>query len=70
MHWRGAAMVKIFFARDKTSANKLSADLKIGKLKRVYHGIYADDLQMADAEIVQKNWMNIIAYIARGHIKL
>lgn len=62
------AMVKIFFARDKTSANKLSADLKRGKLKRVYHGIYADDLQTANAEIVQKNWMNIIAYIVPGGI--
>lgn len=56
-------MGKIIFARDKASANKLSVETKIGKLKRIYHGIYTDDLDTANAQIIQKNWMNIIFYL-------
>ena len=55
-------MGKIIFAKDKISANKLSKEAKIGKLKRVYHGIYTDDLDAFDAKIIQKNWMIIISY--------
>ena len=61
-------MGKVIFARDKSSANKLSTATKLGNLKRIYHGIYSDDIKTTNSEIVQKNWMNIISYLVPGGI--
>jgi hypothetical protein len=59
---------KTLFAKDRLNANKLSAEVKKGKLKRIYHGIYSVDLDIPDSEIVQKNWIEIISFIVPGGI--
>ena len=56
-------MNKLVFAKDTNQAKRLSRLCKQNKMRRVYTGIYTDDLEGPIEEIVQKSWMNIVSHI-------
>ncbi|MFI4955698.1 MAG: Fic family protein [Gammaproteobacteria bacterium] len=35
----------------------------MGKLRRIYHGIYTDDLEQPLEHIIQKEWMSIVSHV-------
>lgn len=61
-------MSKILFANEANYAKNLSSLSRQGKLRRIHQGIYTDDLHRDLTEIVQQNWMVIVAYIVREGI--
>ncbi len=56
-------MSKLLFSLDKVTAKNLANLLKHKKLRRIYHGIYTDNLDLPLEKIVKKHWMEIIPYI-------
>ncbi|HHT0594928.1 TPA: Fic family protein [Legionella anisa] len=54
-------MIKI--ANTTEQAKQLSKEYLEGKLRRIYHGIYTDDLKSEINKIVIQNWMKIIPHI-------
>ncbi len=56
-------MSKLFLANDPNQAKQLSRLSRQKKIRRVYRGIYTDNLQDPIAEIVIKNWMDIVSHI-------
>jgi Fic family protein len=54
-------MIKI--ANTTEQAKQLSREYLEGKLRRIYHGIYTDDLKSEINKIVIQNWMQIIPHI-------
>ena len=54
-------MLKI--ANTTEEAKQLSREYLEGKLRRMYHGIYTDDLKSEMNNIVIQNWMQIIPHI-------
>ncbi|MFN7097624.1 MAG: cell filamentation protein Fic, partial [Gammaproteobacteria bacterium] len=51
------------FAMSTKQAKYLSRQLQDKKLRRIYHGIYTDDLTSSIEQLVQKNWMQIVSFI-------
>ena len=56
-------MAKVIFSGSPGEAKLLSKQFLQGKLRRIYHGIYTDDLDEPLEEIVQKEWMFIVSHI-------
>lgn len=54
-------MIKI--ANTKEESKQLSKEYREGRLKRIYQGIYTDDLKSSLDKIVVQNWMQIIPHI-------
>jgi len=50
-------------ANNKQEANHLSRECQEGRLRRIYHGIYTDDLDSEINKIVIQNWMEILPHI-------
>jgi len=56
-------MSKLLFSLDINTAKKLSNLVKKNKLRRLYRGIYTDDLIEPIEKIVKRHWMEIVVYI-------
>jgi len=56
-------MSKILLVQNSNQAKQLSRLCKQKKVRRVYRGIYTDDLQAPIEEIIQKNWLDIVSHI-------
>lgn len=56
-------MSKLIFSLDIKSAKKLSALYKEHKVRRLYRGIYTDNLNEPIEKIVKSHWMEIVSYI-------
>ncbi len=54
-------MIKI--ANTIREAKQLSREYQEGRLRRIYHGIYTDDLKSEIKKIVIQNWMQIFPHI-------
>lgn len=56
-------MDKILFSLDRNSAKKLSYLYKIGKIRRIYQGIYTENLEDPIEQVIKKHWIQIVPYI-------
>jgi len=56
-------MGRLLLAKGPNEAKRLSALYRQGKLRRLYKGIYSDNLQDSIEAIVLSHWMDIVAYI-------
>jgi len=61
-------MYELVFAKDTNQAKRLSRLCKQNKMRRVYKGVYTDDLEGPIEEIVQKNWMTLVSHIVSNGI--
>lgn len=59
-------MIKI--ARTTQDAKRLSREYRNGKLRRIYPGVYTDDLESEINNVVIQNWMQIIPNIVTNGI--
>lgn len=58
-------MIKI--AHTSQLSKQLSREYREGKLQRIYHGIYSDDLKSEIKKIIIENWLQILPHIvSRG----
>jgi Fic family protein len=55
-------------AKTKQEANQLSREYQGGRLRRIYHGIYTDDLNSEVNKIVIQYWMEILPHIVSDGI--
>ncbi|MDQ2994608.1 MAG: Fic family protein [Pseudomonadota bacterium] len=56
-------MGRLLLAKGPNDAKRLSTLYRQAKLRRIYKGIYTDNLQDSIADIALRYWMDIIAYI-------
>ncbi|MCX7121424.1 MAG: Fic family protein [Gammaproteobacteria bacterium] len=56
-------MANLLFAKDINQAKNFSRLCKERKIRRIYRGIYTDDLRMTIVDVVKKHWMDIVSYI-------
>lgn len=56
-------MSKLLIAKDTNQTKLLSRLCKQKKIRRIYQGIYTDNLKAPIAEIVLNNWMDIVSQI-------
>jgi Fic family protein len=56
------------FAKDADQAKQLSRLYRQKKIRRVYRGVYTDDLQTPIARIVQRHWMSLVSHIVPNGI--
>jgi fido (protein-threonine AMPylation protein) len=56
-------MSKLFFATDTNTAKKLSGLAKQREIRRVYRGIYTDNLVDPLEKIIKTHWMQIVPHI-------
>lgn len=56
-------MGKLLFAKGVREAKRLSLLYRQHKLRRIYKGIYSDNLQDSIETLVLGNWMDIVSYI-------
>ncbi len=56
-------MTKLYFSTDLKEARKLSNLFQQNKLRRLYQGIYTDDLKSPISTIIREKWMQIVAYV-------
>ncbi len=61
-------MSKIRFAKDTNQAKLLSKHYRQGTLRRIYRGIYTENLQDPLPEIVLKHWIPIVSHIVPNGI--
>jgi len=61
-------MIDIFFPKDSSEAKHFSRLCQQGKMRRIYQGVYTDDLSAQIEDIVQQNWMQIAAHIVTDGI--
>lgn len=61
-------MAKLLIAKNTNEAKNLSKLCGAKKIRRLYRGIYIDDLRTPIAEIIKTHWMDIIAHIVPGGI--
>jgi hypothetical protein len=58
-----STMGKLIFAGSAHDAKLLSKRFLQGKLRRVYHGIYTDDLEAPASQLIQKEWMTVVTHM-------
>ncbi len=56
-------MDRILLAKDSNQAKQLSRLYHQKKVRRIYRGIYTDNLKDSIAEIVRRHWMKIVSHI-------
>lgn len=56
-------MSKLYFSTDTNEAKRLSRLFKQNKLRRLYRGIYCDNLVDPIENIIKRNWMSILTHI-------
>lgn len=56
-------MGKLLFSLDKKTAKKLSYLANDQKIRRIYRGIYTENLTDPIEKVVKNNWMQIVSYI-------
>lgn len=56
-------MGKLYFSTSKKEAQRLSNLFHQKKLRRLYQGIYSDDLQSPANKVVREKWMQVVSYI-------
>jgi len=56
-------MKKLLIAKDTNHAKRLSKLCGQKKIRRIYQGIYSDNLEAPILELVQNNWMDIVSHI-------
>ena len=56
-------MTKLFTSIDSSSAKKLSRSFKQGQVRRIYQGVYTNNLTDPLDKIVKQFWMNIVSHI-------
>lgn len=56
-------MSKLLFSLDANTAKRLSHLYKRQEIRRIYRGVYTDNLSDPIEEIVKKNWMQIVPHI-------
>ncbi len=61
-------MVKLLIAKDMNQAKHLSKLYRQHTLRRIYKGIYTDNLQTPIEKIVESHWMDIVAHIVTNGI--
>lgn len=61
-------MHKLLFSLDKNIAKRLSSLAKEGKIRRIYQGIYTDNLIDPIEKIVKTHWMQIVTHIVSDGI--
>src|SRR3990167_556021 len=57
-------MPQLYFANNTQRAKRLSRLYRQRKLRRVYHGIYTDDLKTPLCDIVLQQWMHVVSHVA------
>ncbi len=55
-------MSKLLFVTDELSKATLHKRFKAGELRRILHGVYADDFKSSSAEIIKQNWQVLIPH--------
>jgi uncharacterized protein (UPF0297 family) len=61
-------MSKLLFAKDTNEAKRLSNLYRQKKLRRIYRGIYTDDLESPIEGIVLRHWMQMLPHIVSNGI--
>lgn len=61
-------MSQLIFCRDKPHAKQLSRLAKNNQIRRIYHGVYTDNLHDPLTTIIQRYWMQIVAHIVPAGI--
>jgi len=61
-------MSNILFSTGTAEAKRLARLLKKGQLRRIYRGVYTDSLKDPLPEIVQRHWMDVLAYLVPNGI--
>ena len=61
-------MSSLIFPANSAHAKELSRKAQSGKLRKLFHGIYTDDLKRMAETIVSEQWMEIVAYVVPGGI--
>jgi len=61
-------MNKLLIAKDANEAKKLSRLSGQKKIRRIYRGIYTDNLRDPIENIVRSHWMGIVSHIVTGGI--
>lgn len=58
-----ALMTQLYFVQNNQDAKRLSRLYRQHKLRRIYHGIYTDNLKTPLSDIVLQYWMSIVSHI-------
>ena len=61
-------MTNIIITKNTNHAKQLSSQFRQKKLRRIYRGIYTDNLTAPLDELVQSHWMEIVSHITAGGI--
>jgi hypothetical protein len=61
-------MSKLLIAKDSNQAKQLSKRCKAGEVRRIYRGIYTEDVRLPLKKLIQSQWMDIVAHIVPGGI--
>lgn len=56
-------MEQLFFSTDTNQAKQLSQRYRTKHVRRIFRGIYTDDLTSPLSIIVKKHWMQIVHYL-------
>jgi len=61
-------MNNLLFSLDKNTAKKFSHLVKLQKIRRLYQGIYTDNLIDPIDQIIKRHWMQIVSHIVSNGI--
>src|SRR3990167_3868315 len=61
-------MKTLIFASNINESKRLSRLVKNKEVRRIYRGIYTNDLQTPKINFIQNHWMSIVAHIVPGGI--
>lgn len=55
-------MSRLIFTRSPNEAKNLAREVAKGKIRRLYRGVYTEDLESSETELVRQNWLNLTSF--------